>query len=39
MPEREIDLRLDSGADMLLVSQDFIDSLKVKPVIRQGMKM
>lgn len=37
--EREIDLRLDSGADVSLISQEFLESLKVKPAIRQGMKM
>lgn len=37
--EREIDLRLDSGADVSLISQDFLETLKVKPAIRQGMKM
>ncbi|KZP21005.1 hypothetical protein FIBSPDRAFT_741276, partial [Athelia psychrophila] len=39
MQEREIDLRLDSGADISLISHDFLSSLKVKPAIRQGMKM
>lgn len=37
--EREIDLHLDSGVDVSLVSQDFLDSLKTKPTIKQGMKM
>lgn len=39
LQEREIDLWLDSGADVSLISQDFLESLKVKPAIRQGMKM
>lgn len=37
--EREIDLRLDSGADVSLVSLEFLSSLKVKPSVKQGLKM
>lgn len=37
--ERTIDLRLDSGADVSLVSKEFLESLKHKVPISKGVKM
>lgn len=39
LEERPIDLRLDSGADVSLISKDFLLSLKNKVPISKGMKM
>ncbi|KIM34615.1 hypothetical protein M413DRAFT_38213, partial [Hebeloma cylindrosporum] len=33
------DLRLDSGADITLISEEFLATLRDKPTIRKGMKM
>ena len=39
-PTNEIvDLRLDSGADITLISEEFFASLKNQPKIQQGMRM
>lgn len=35
----ELDLRLDSGADVTLVSEEYLDTLRMKPKILQGQKM
>ena len=35
----ETDLRLDSCADITLISQDFYEQLASKPAIKQGMRM
>ena len=35
----EIDLRLDSCADITLLSEDFYNSMKNKPTLRQGLKL
>ncbi|GJF00938.1 polyprotein [Phanerochaete sordida] len=37
--ERDIDLRLDSGADITLISEDFYYSLKSPPRLQQGPRM
>ena len=34
-----VDLRLDSGADITLISEEFFASLKNQPKIQQGMRM
>lgn len=39
LDERTIDLRLDSGADVSLVSKEFLQTLKNKVPISKGMKM
>ncbi|KZP10439.1 hypothetical protein FIBSPDRAFT_697099, partial [Athelia psychrophila] len=39
LTEALIDLRLDSGADVSLVSKDYLETLKCKIPIRQGIKM
>jgi hypothetical protein len=39
LPSRTIDLRLDSCADVTLVSEAFLNSLAVIPKIKQGMRM
>lgn len=39
MNERTIDLRLDSGADVSLVSKEFLQTLKNKVPISKGVKM
>ncbi|KZP21110.1 hypothetical protein FIBSPDRAFT_741208, partial [Athelia psychrophila] len=39
MEERTIDLRLDSGADVSLISKEFLQSLKNKVPIHKGVKM
>ncbi|KZP14654.1 hypothetical protein FIBSPDRAFT_751523, partial [Athelia psychrophila] len=39
MDERAIDLRLDSGADVSLVSKEFLETLKKQVTINKGMKM
>lgn len=35
----ELDLRLDSGADVTLVSEDYLEGLNMKPRLLQGQKM
>lgn len=35
----EIDLRLDSCADITLISEEYFDRLKFRPKVRQGQKM
>ncbi|KAF9486880.1 hypothetical protein BDN71DRAFT_1373270, partial [Pleurotus eryngii] len=35
----EIEARLDSGADVTLISQDFLDSLADPPRIQEGVRM
>ncbi|KDQ49248.1 hypothetical protein JAAARDRAFT_143707 [Jaapia argillacea MUCL 33604] len=39
LDNKEIDLRLDSCADISLISLDFYESLKFTPKLRQGLKM
>ena len=34
-----VDLRLDSGADITLISEEFFSSLKDRPKVQQGMRM
>lgn len=37
--EREIEARIDSGADITLISESLWKSLKRRPALRQGLKM
>ena len=39
LENEEIDLRLDSCADITLLSEDFYNSMKNKPTLRQGLKL
>lgn len=39
LDEAELDLRLDSGADIMLISDEFYRSLKTPPQLRKGTKM
>lgn len=39
LTEREIDLRLDSCADISLLSEEYYDSLKKPPPLQQGLRM
>lgn len=39
LDEADVDLRLDSGADITLISEDFYRSLKTPPRLRTGLKM
>lgn len=39
LDEREVDLRLDSCADITLLSEDFYRSLKSPPKLKKGVKM
>ena len=39
LKKAEMDLRLDSCADITLISHEFYESLVSKPSIKQGMRM
>lgn len=39
MRNDQIDLRLDSCADVTLISQDYLESLKDRPPCQKGLKM
>ena len=39
MRNDQIDLRLDSCADITLISQDYLESLKDHPLCQKGLKM
>ncbi|EIN09307.1 hypothetical protein PUNSTDRAFT_25394, partial [Punctularia strigosozonata HHB-11173 SS5] len=39
LEEEEINLRFDSGADISLISEEYLESMKNPPKIKQGMRM